>query len=64
MSNYVTIPGSVYEQALEWVKENCPNYVTNDQHCNGYNTYDPDLYDFFFSVNALEEMTLFALKWT
>ena len=63
MTNYVTIRGSVYEQAVDWAKENCPNYVTNTMHMNGYNTYDPGLFDFYFSKDAPAEMTLFALRW-
>jgi hypothetical protein len=63
LTTYVTIRGSVYEQALDWVKENCPNYITNDMHMDGYNTYDPKFFDFFFSVDAQEEMTVFALRW-
>ena len=63
MSNYVTIRGSVYEEAVAWAKENCPNYVTNEMHQDGYYTYNPRYFDFFFSQDAPEEMTLFALRW-
>jgi hypothetical protein len=62
MSNYVTISSKVADEALVWVKECCPNYVTNDLHCDGYNTYNPEKYDFFFVPAALDEMTMFALK--
>lgn len=65
MTNYVTVDHTVVVDALEWAKANCPGYITNDLHQDGYNTYDPSKYDFFFTVNesGQKEMLMFALKW-
>jgi uncharacterized protein YdgA (DUF945 family) len=48
-------------QALYWAKENCPSYITNDMHMNGYNTYDVTKLDFHFS--EAEDALMFRLKW-
>ena len=65
MTNYVTIDHTVVVDALEWAKANCPGYITNDFHQDGYNTYDPAKYDFFFAANEAgrKEMLMFALRW-
>lgn len=57
----VTIPYDPLWTPLEWVKTHCPSYVTNDLHCDGYNTYDPTQVDYFFS-NERDAMW-FALRW-
>jgi hypothetical protein len=62
MSNYITVSRAVVVEALEWAKENCPHFITNDHHMDGYNTYDTGKYDFFFVASATKEMTMFALK--
>jgi hypothetical protein len=64
MNNYVTVAYSVGEDALTWVKENCPGYITNKYHVHSGDV--PDLmlyYDFFFDPTAKEDMTAFKLKW-
>lgn len=63
--NHVTIKTAHVEEALEWAKQNCPSYITNNYHMDGYNTYDINLIDFFFLANeqGKKEMTMFALKW-
>lgn len=47
--------------ALERAKENCPSYITNDAHMNGYNTYDNSKIDYHFS--DAKDATAFLLKW-
>lgn len=57
----VTIPYSPFWEPLTWAKENCPSYITNDLHCNGYNTYDHTKIDYFFT--DAEDAILFKLTW-
>ena len=61
MKNYVTIDHTVAEQALDWVKENCPQYITNDYSLNE----DGFKLDFYFSTCSAgqQQMTMFALRW-
>ena len=58
----VTIPYDVRWPALEWAKENCASYITNDVHCDGYNTYDINKIDYFFADE--KDAVMFALRWT
>ena len=64
-NNYVTIDKSCVNDALTWAKENCPTYITNDWHMTGYNVWDDQKIDFFFTTTnqGMAEMTAFALKW-
>lgn len=57
----VTIPYDPAWRALEWAKEHCPSYITNDMHQDGYNTYDLSKVDYFFGNE--KEATMFLLKW-
>ena len=57
----VTIPYDVRWLALEWAKENCPSYITNDVHQDGYYTYDISKIDYFFADG--KDATAFALRW-
>jgi hypothetical protein len=61
LSITVTIPYDVRWLALDWAKENCPSYVTNDVHCDGYNTYDINQIDYFFGDE--KDAVMFKLKW-
>lgn len=58
----VTIPYDIRWLALEWVKENCASYITNDVHMDGYNTYDINKIDYFFGNE--KDAVMFALRWT
>lgn len=62
MTNVVTIDRALGAQALAWAKANCPGYITNDAHQDGYYTYDDTRLDFFFLNNSADS-TAFALKW-
>ena len=62
MGMTVTIPYDIRWLALDWAKENCSSYITNDVHCDGYNTYDINKIDYFFSDE--KDAVMFALKWT
>lgn len=62
MTNLVTIDRALGTQALAWAKANCPGYITNDCHQDGYYTYDDTRLDFFFLNNSADS-TAFALKW-
>lgn len=57
----VTIPYDIRWLALEWAKKNCPSYITNDVHCDGYNTYDINKIDYFFSNE--KDAVWFLLRW-
>ncbi|CAB5215007.1 hypothetical protein UFOVP190_356 [uncultured Caudovirales phage] len=58
----VTLPYDPLWTALEWAKKHCPNYITNDAHMIGYNSYDNTYTDYFFGNEA--EATMFRLKWS
>lgn len=49
--------------AIQWTKQNCPHYITNQYHGNYHGN---DLIDFFFidSDQARKEMTWFMLRWS
>ena len=57
----VTLPYDPVWKPLEWAKKYCPSYITNDMHCNGYNTYDNTKIDYFFA-NEKDAMW-FVLRW-
>ena len=61
MGMTVTLPLNAGWQPLEWAKENCPSYITNDLHCDGYNTYDQTKLDYFFGDE--KDAMLFILRW-
>ena len=62
MSVHVTIPYDPFWEPLDWAKENCPSYISNDVHMDGYNTYDSSKIDYFFSDT--EDAVLFKLTWS
>ena len=57
----VTLPYDPCWEPLEWAKKYCPSYITNDMHCDGYNTYDNTKIDYFFA-NEKDAMW-FVLRW-
>jgi hypothetical protein len=57
----VTVPYDIRWLALDWAKDNCPSYITNDVHCDGYNTYDINKIDYRFADE--KDAVLFKLKW-
>ena len=57
----VTLPYDPAWRALEWAKEHCPSYITNDLHQDGYNTYDRSKIDYLFGNDR--EAMMFLLKW-
>jgi hypothetical protein len=56
----VTLPYDPLWRALDWAKEHCPSYITNDIHKYG-NSYDNKRIDYFFGDG--QDATFFALKW-
>jgi hypothetical protein len=46
----VTIPFDPFWEPLHWAKRYCPSYITNDMHCDGYNTYDATKIDYFLQT--------------
>ncbi len=58
----VTIPYGLTWSALNWAKENCPSYITNDMHQDGYNTYDKTKIDYHFADE--KDAVMFILRWT
>lgn len=61
MSMTVTIPYDIRWVALDWAKEHCPSYITNDVHQDGYYTYDISKIDYFFANE--KDALLFKLRW-
>lgn len=61
MTMIVTLPYSPLWEPLEWAKEHCPGYITNDMHQDGYNTYNHTKIDYFFSDE--KDALLFMLRW-
>jgi hypothetical protein len=63
--NYITVNRNKlnFYEVLQWVKKNCPHYITNQYHGNHYGN---DLIDFFFldKEEAKKEMTMFILRWS
>ena len=57
----VTLPYDPVWEPLHWAKRYCPSYITNDMHCDGYNTYDNTKIDYFFA-NEKDAMW-FVLRW-
>jgi hypothetical protein len=57
----ITLPYDPVWKPLPWAKKYCSSYITNDVHCDGYNTYDNSRIDYFFGNE--EEATMFALRW-
>jgi hypothetical protein len=57
----VTIPFIPFQEPLCWAKTNCPSYITNDFHQDGYDTYDHTKIDYFFSDDR--DAMWFILRW-
>jgi hypothetical protein len=57
----ITIPYRPFWEPLNWAKENCPSYITNDLHLNGC-IYDHTKIDYFFADE--KDALMFALKWS
>lgn len=57
----VTLPYSLTWAPLEWAKENCPSYITNDVHKN-LTSYDNTKIDYFFG--NVDDAILFKLTWS
>lgn len=49
-------------RALDWAKEHCPSYITNDVHQLEYNVYDNSKIDYFFGSE--DDALLFLLRWS
>lgn len=61
MSHVVTLPYDPVWKPLEWAKQHCSSYITNDVHIDQLNTYDQQYIDYFFG-DAKDAMW-FTLKW-
>lgn len=61
MSYIVTLEYDPVWPALDWVKDHCNSYITNDVHQDGYDTYDLNKIDYFFGDE--KDATLFRLRW-
>ncbi len=57
----VTLPYDPLWTALDWAKENCPTYITNDMHMRGYNDFDATRIDYFFADE--QDAFKFVLRW-
>ena len=60
----VTLPYDPLWRAVDWAREHCPSYITNDAHMIGYNynSYDNTYIDYFFGDK--NEALMFKLKWS
>lgn len=62
----VTIPKDNLPAAMDWVTDNCPNFIRNEYHVDedddGF--YDLNRFDLFFEPWAIDEMTMCALKFS
>lgn len=58
----VTLPYSPFWEPLDWAKEHCPSYITNDLHQDGYNTYDHTKIDYHFADE--KDAVIFMLWWS
>ena len=61
MKKFVTLPVTPFWEPLTWAKENCPSYITNDMHQDGYYTYDNTKIDYFFADE--KDALMFILRW-
>lgn len=61
MSTIVTLAYDPVWNPLEWAKNHCPSYISNDVHMDGYNSYDNNRIDYFFGDE--EDAFKFALRW-
>lgn len=57
----VTLPLIPFRAPLDWAKEHCSSYITNDIHQDSYNTYDHTKIDYHFS--DAEDAFMFKLRW-
>ena len=62
MKKYVTIPYTPLWEPLDWAKEHCPSYITNDMHQDGYYSYDSTKVDYFFADE--KDALMFMLRWS
>jgi hypothetical protein len=60
MDKYVTLAYDPTWKALDWAKQNCPSYITNDFHMC-HNDYDRSKIDYFFGSE--QDVVLFKLRW-
>lgn len=58
----VTLPYDPLWRAVDWAREHCPSYITNDAHMISYNSYDNTYIDYFFGDK--NEALMFKLKWS
>ena len=58
----VTIPYTPLWAPVDWAKEHCPSYISNDIHMDGYNTFDNSKVDYFFSDE--KDAMWFKLRWS
>lgn len=58
----VTVPYSPFWEPMTWAKENCPSYIRNDLHQDGYYTFDHTKIDYFFSDE--KDALMFMLRWS
>lgn len=66
MKNYVVIPYDPTWRALEWAKEHCPSYITNDRTPGPrppYPDHSIDNIKIRFYFGNKRDATAFALKW-
>lgn len=66
MRNVVTLPYDPIWKALDWAKEHCPSYITNDAAHPGGNKpggdyFSPSVINYYFGSE--KDAVIFALNW-
>ncbi len=57
----VTLPYDPIWAPLDWAKKYCSSYITNDVHCDEFNTYIVTKIDYFFGNE--QDAIWFGLRW-
>jgi len=62
MSVKVTLTYDPFWPPLDWAKEHCASYITNDCHIDESGRARIDLVDYYFGDE--QDAVLFALRWS
>ena len=59
----MTLPYDPVWCALEWAREHCPSYITNQSRPGTGTTFHNRQYDIVYYFGEERDAVLFALKW-
>lgn len=63
MSYTVTLAYDPVWRALDWAKQNCPSYITNQARSTPESTFHNRNYVIDYTFGQERDAVLFALKW-